>query len=116
MRLGYLSARLVIAINILGVLLCLGMTSWIYLSHTNLTPEKTERIFQKNIKEANKIRSLDSFRQVHQSVLLGHKRTQEAHYKTVKPIGWLGFIGAAIFLFNGYIFWQLVKEKSIRIR
>lgn len=116
MRLGYLSARLVVAINIVGVLLCLSTSAWIYLSHTNLTPEKTERVFQKNIQEANKIRSLDSFRQVHQSTLLGHKRQLQTHYDTVSPIIWLGFIAIGIFLLNAYIFWQLVREKSIRIR
>lgn len=116
MRLGYLSARLVIAINIIGVLLCLSTSAWIYLSHTNLTPEKTERVFQKNIQEANKIRTINAFRQVHQSILLGHKREQQAHYETVAPIVWLGFIAVAIFLLNAYIFWQLVREKSIRIR
>lgn len=116
MKLGYLSARLVIAVNILGVLLCLSTSAWIYLSHTNLTPVKTERVFQKNIKEANKIRSIDAFRQVHQSILLGHKREQQAHYKTVTPIVWLGVIAISIFVLNAYIFWLLIREKSIRIR
>ena len=116
MKLGYLSARLVIAVNIIGILLCLSTSAWIFLSHTNLTPVKTERVFQKNIKEANKIRSLDAFRQVHQSILLGHKREQLAHYETVTPIVWLGFIAISIFLLNAYLFWQLIREKSIRIR
>lgn len=116
MRLGYLSARLTIAINIIGIVLCLATSSWIYLSHTNLTPEKTERVFQKNIQEANKIRSLDSFRQVHQSTLLGHKRERLAHYESVVPIIWLGIVAIMIFALNAYIFLQLIKEKSIRIR
>ncbi|WP_455375397.1 hypothetical protein [Kaarinaea lacus] len=116
MRLGYLSARMVIAANIVGILLCIGTSTWIFLSHTNLTPVKTERVFQKNIQEANKIKSIDAFRQVHQSILLGHKREQLAHYETVSPIIWLGLIAIAIFLLNAYIFWQLVREKSIRIR
>jgi hypothetical protein len=116
MRLGYLSARMVILINIAGVLLCSTISIWIFLSHTNLTPVKTERVFQKNIQEANKIGSLDSFRQVHQSILLSHKREQLAHFNTVIPIIWLGVIAIVIFLVNVYMFWQLVKEKSIRIR
>lgn len=116
MRLGYLSARMVIAVNIAGILLCITSVSWIYVSHTNWSPEKTERVFQKNIQEANKIRSIDTFRQVHQSILLGHKREQLAHYETVSPIIWSGIIAMAIFVLNGYIFWQLVREKSIRIR
>ena len=116
MKFGYLSSRLIVAINVLGIVLCLAITSWISLSHTNLTPEKTERIFQKNIQEANKIRGLDAFRQVHQSILLSHKRAQEAHYETVTKIIWVGIITIAMFLLNTYIFWRLVKEKSIRIR
>lgn len=116
MRIGYLGSRIIVTINLIGIVLCLSTSVWIYLSHTNLTPEKTERVFQKNIQEANKIRSIDSFRQVHQSILLGHKREQLAHYETVTPIIWLGIVAIAIFLFNAYIFWQLIKEKSIRIR
>ena len=116
MRLGYLSARMVIFANIIGILLCLASSTWIYISHTDLTPEKTERVFQKNIKEANGIRSLNAFRQVHQSILLGHKREQLAHYETVAPIIWLGIIAIVVFILNGYIFWQLIREKSIRIR
>ena len=116
MRLGYLSVRMVIAANVIGILLCIASSTWIFASHTNLTPEKTERVFQKNIQEANKIRSLDAFRQVHQSILLGHKREQIAHYETVSPIMWLGIIAIGIFVLNGYLFWQLVREKSIRIR
>lgn len=116
MRLGYLSARMIIAGNIVGILLCIATSTWIFASHTDLTPVKTERVFQKNIQEANKIRSLDAFRQVHQSILLGHKREQVAHYETVSPIIWLGVFAMCIFLLNAFIFWQLVREKSIRIR
>ena len=116
MKLGYLSSRMILAINMVGIVLCLTTSVWIYLSHTNLTPEKTERVFQKNIQAANKIRSIDSFRQIHQSILLGHKREQLAHYETVTPIIWLGVLAILIFLMNGYIFRQLIKEKSIRIR
>ena len=116
MRLSYLSSRLIVSLNVIGVVLCLSSSVWIFLSHTNLTPVKTERIFQKNIQEANKIRSLDAFRQVHQSTLLGFKRERDAHYETVSPIIWLGVTAIAIFLVNGYIFWQLIREKSIRIR
>jgi len=115
-RLGYLSVRMIIAANIIGVALCAILSSWMYLSHTNLTPEKTERVFQKNIQEANKIRSIDSFRQVHQSILLTHKRDLVAHYETVVPIIWLGIVVIAILVLNVYVFWQLVREKSIRIR
>jgi len=107
---------MVIAANIVGILLCAATSTWIYLSHTDLTPEKTERVFQKNIQEANKIKSITAFRQVHQSILLGYKRDQIAHYETVSPIIWLGMIAIGIFLLNGYIFWQLVREKSLRIR
>jgi uncharacterized membrane protein (DUF106 family) len=116
MRIGYLSSRLIVTINILGIIVCLLTTAWIVLTHTDLTPEKTERVFQKNIMEANDIRNLDAFRQVHQSVLLSHKREQDSHYENVKPIYWLTIVGILIFALNTYIFWQLVKEKSIRIR
>ncbi|MCI0505972.1 MAG: hypothetical protein L0Z73_07645 [Gammaproteobacteria bacterium] len=116
MRIGYLSSRLIVTINILGIIVCLLTTAWIVLTHTDLTPDKTERVFQKNIKEANDIRNLDAFRQVHQSVLLSHKREQDSHYENVKPIYWLAIVGILIFTLNTYIFWQLVKEKSIRIR
>ena len=116
MRLGYLSARLVIAANIVGIFLCAATSTWIYLSHTDLTPAKTERVFQKNIEEANKIKSLNAFRQVHQSILLEFKRSQDSHFETVTPIIWLGIFAIGIFLLNGFIFWQLIREKSIRIR
>ncbi|MGD8559527.1 MAG: hypothetical protein PVH04_07675 [Gammaproteobacteria bacterium] len=86
------------------------------MTHTDLTPAKTERVFQKNIQEANKIRSLDSFRQVHQSILLSHKRELNIHYDNVKPVFWMTTIAILIFLLDSYLFWQLVREKSIRIR
>ena len=116
MRIGYLTSRLIIVANVIGMLLCLSTSAWVYLTHTNLTPEKTERVFQKNIQEANKIRSLDAMRQVHQSILLGHKREQDSHYENVKPIFWFTFLAIAIFVLNGFFFWQLIKEKSLRIR
>ena len=116
MRIGYLTSRLIIAANVIGMLLCLSTAGWIYLTHTNLTPDKTERVFQKNIKEANHIRSLDALRQVHQSILLGHKREQDLHYDNVKPIFWLAIFAIVIFVLNGFVFWQLIKEKSLRIR
>ena len=116
MRIGYLSSRLIVIINMIGILLCLTTSMWIYLTHSDLTPEKTERVFQKNIKEANKIRNLDTFRQVHQSILLSHKRETNMHFNNVKPIYWLAVIAIFIFVINSYLFWQLVKAKSIRIR
>ncbi|WP_455208861.1 hypothetical protein [Kaarinaea lacus] len=116
MRIGYLSSRLIVVINILGIVLCLSTTAWIVLTHTNLTPEKTERVFQKNIKEANTIRNLDAFRQVHQSILLAHKRELDNHYDNVKPIYWMTVVAILIFVLNTFLFWQLVKEKSLRIR
>ncbi len=116
MRIGYLSSRLIVIINMIGILLCLTTSLWIYLTHSDLTPEKTERVFQKNIKEANKIRNLDTFRQVHQSILLTHKREMNMHFNNVKPIYWLAVIALFIFVINSYLFWQLVKAKSIRIR
>ncbi len=103
-------------INVIGILLCLTTSVWIYLTHSDVTPEKTERVFQKNIKEANKIRNLDTFRQVHQSILLSHKRALNSHFENVKPIYWLAVIAIIIFIINTFIFWQLVKAKSIRIR
>ncbi|HEY5601561.1 MAG TPA: hypothetical protein VIM41_00470 [Gammaproteobacteria bacterium] len=116
MRIGYLSSRLIVIINLLGILLCVLTTAWIVVTHTNLTPDKTERVFQKNILEANAIRNLDSFRQIHQSTLLSHKREQDTHYQNVKPIYWMTIVAILIFALNGYLFWQLIKEKSIRIR
>ncbi|MGD8571209.1 MAG: hypothetical protein PVG89_13545 [Gammaproteobacteria bacterium] len=116
MRIGYLSSRLIIIVNVIGIVLCLATSTWIYMTHTDLTPAKTERVFQKNIQEANKIRSLDSFRQVHQSILLSHKRELNIHYDNVKPVFWMTTIAILIFLLDSYLFWQLVREKSIRIR
>lgn len=116
MRISYLSSRLIVTANAIGLLLCLGSSVWIYLTHTNLTPVKTERVFQKNIQEANKIRKLEAFRQVHQSMLLQHKRELDSHYDSVKPIVWLTTIAIALFALNTFIFWQLVRAKSIRIR
>jgi len=116
MRIGYLSSRLIVIINLLGIILCVLTTTWIVVTHTDLTPEKTERVFQKNIKEANKIRNLDAFRQVHQSILLAHKRELDGHYKNVKPIYWMTGVAILIFALNTFMFWKLVKAKSIRIR
>ena len=116
MRIGYLSSRLIVIINILGIILCVLTTTWIVVTHTDLTPEKTERVFQKNIKEANEIRSLDAFRQVHQSILLSQKRLQDSHYNNVKPIYWMTIVAILIFALNTFLFWRLVKAKSIRIR
>ena len=116
MRIGYLTSRLIVIVNVIGILLCATTSTWIYLTHSDLTPEKTERVFQKNIKEANKIRNLDTFRQVHQSILLSHKREQNIHFENVKPIYWLAVIAILIFAINTFLFWQLVKAKSIRIR
>ncbi|WP_455365400.1 hypothetical protein [Kaarinaea lacus] len=116
MRIGYLSSRLIVIINILGIVLCLLTTTWIVVTHTDLTPEKTERVFQKNIKEANKIRNLDEFRQVHQSTLLSHKREKDSHYNNVKPIYWMTIVAILIFALNTYLFWRLVKAKLIRVR
>ena len=62
MRIGYLSSRIIVIVNVVGILLCLTTSVWIYLTHSDLTPEKPERVFQKNIKEANKIRNLDKDR------------------------------------------------------
>jgi len=107
---------MVIAANLIGILLCAATSTWIYVSHTDLTPDKTERVFQKNIEEANKIHSINSFRQVHQSILLEYRREQDNHYETVMPIVWLGIFAIGIFLLDAYIFWQLVREKSLRIR
>ena len=103
MRLGYLTSRLIVFVNVIGIVLCLSTSAWVYLTHTNLTPEKTERVFQKNIEEANKIRSLDAFRQVHQSILLTQKRELDIHYENVKPIFWLTVIAIMIFVLNGFI-------------
>jgi len=116
MRIGYLSSRLIVIVNVIGILLCLTTSAWIYLTHSDLTPEKTERVFQKNIKEANKIRNLDTYRQVHQSILLSQKREMNTHFENVKPIYWLAVIAIVIFAMNTFIFWHLVKAKSIRIR
>ena len=116
MKIGYLSSRLIITINILGIILCILTTTWIVVAHTNLTPEKTERVFQKNIKDANEIRNLDSFRQVHQSILLSHKREQDIHYDNVKPIYWMTVVAILIFALNTYLFWRFIKDKTMRIR
>lgn len=116
MRIGYLSSRLIVIVNVMGIILCLSTSAWIYLTHTDLTPEKNERVFQKNIKEANRINDIDEFRQVHQSILLAHKRKINLHYHNVKPIIWLSTIAILIFALDTYIFWQLVRAKSIRIR
>lgn len=116
MRIGYLSSRLIIIINVVGILLCLTTSLWIYLTHTDLTPAKTERVFQKNIKEANKIHDIDGFRQVHQSILLAHKRELDQHFETVKPVFWMTAIAIIIFALDTYLFFQLVRAKSIRIR
>ena len=116
MRIGYLSSRLIIIVNVVGILLCLTTSVWIYLTHTDLTPAKTERVFEKNIKEANKIHNTDSFRQVHQSVLLAHRRELDQHYKNVKPIYWMTAVAIIIFALDTYLFFQLIRAKSIRIR
>jgi len=116
MRIGYLTSRAIIFANILGILMCTVTSFWIYITHTNLTPEKTERSFQRNISEANKIHSLEVFRQVHQSILLEHKRKLDTHYENVRPILWLLIITIVVFAVNTYMFWVLLKERSIRIR
>lgn len=116
MRIGYLSSRLLVAINIMGVVLCLWATIWVYITHTELTPEKNERVFQKNIAEANKIRDMEIFRQVHQSLLVAEKREKNQHYENVQPMLWLTSTAILLFIVNGVIFYLLVKSKAIRIR
>jgi len=116
MRIGYLASRAIIFANVIGIILCIVTFTWIYITHVNLTPEKTERVFHQNIAEANKIHSLESFRQVHQSILLEHKRNMDIHYENVRPIAWLVIVILAVFVINTFLFWQLIRERSIRIR
>ena len=116
MRIGYLTSRAIIFANVIGIILCIVTSAWIYLTHINLNPEKTERVFHRNIAEANKIHSLVAFRQVHQSLVLEHKRNMDMHYENVRPIVWLVIVILAVFVINTFLFWQLLKEKSIRIR
>ncbi|NOZ54901.1 MAG: hypothetical protein GXP08_17495 [Gammaproteobacteria bacterium] len=116
MRIGYLSSRLIVIINILGGLLVILSASWIYVTHTDLTPIKTERVFQKNLKEANSIRKTEIFRQVHQSILINHKQNLNQHYENVQPIVWFTIVILLIFMINTFLFIQLLKSKVIRIR
>jgi len=90
--------------------------SWIYVTHTDLTPIKTERVFQKNLTEANKIKKIEAFRQVHQSILINHKQNLNQHYENVQHIFWFTAITVLIFSLNTFLFIRLVKAKGIRIR
>jgi len=116
MRIGYLNSRLIVILNILGGIFVILSASWIYATHTDLTPIKTERVFQKNLTEANKIRKIEAFRQVHQSILINHKQHLNQHYQNVQPIIWFTSITLLIFALNTFVFIQLVKSKGIRIR
>ena len=116
MRIGNFSTRLVLLVNIIGILLCAVTSGWIYVTHKDLTPAKTERVFEKNIKEANNIRKLDVFRQVHQSMLVTKKRELNQHYENVRPLFWFSFTTIIILTLNFLIFWQLLKSRVIRLK
>lgn len=116
MRMNSFIPRVLIFINIVGILFCVITSGWIYLTHKDLTPAKTERVFKKNIEEANKIRKLSVFRQVHQSILVTKKRELNQHYENVRPIFWFSFSLIAIFTLNFLMFLQLIKSKVIKIR
>ena len=116
MRLNSFIPRILLFINVIGIIFCIITSGWIYLTHKDLTPAKTERVFKKNIAEANKIRKLDVFRQVHQSILVTKKRELNQHYENVRPIFWFSFASVTIFLLNFLMFLQLIKSKVIKIR
>ena len=116
MRLSYFSSRLLVAVNIVGLLLVLWVVVALYVTHTDLTPEKTERVFKKNISAANKIRGIDNYRQSYHGLLLDLKRERNLHYQDVIGVYWLAGISIVIFLVDILVFISLIRNKSLRIR